>query len=88
MKRDYFDIHSHINFKDYDKDREVVIERMKNENISTITIGTDVKSSKEAIELANAHENLFACIGLHPADNETERFNEEDYKELISHPKV
>ena len=65
---EYFDIHSHLYFPDYDKDREEEIEKLKNTKIGTITIGTDFESSKWAIDMAEKHENLFACIGQHPGD--------------------
>ena len=37
----YFDIHSHLNFKDYDADREEVIKRLGETGTHTIVVGTD-----------------------------------------------
>lgn len=88
MKPDYFDIHSHLDFKDYDKDREEVIAELKKENVWTVTVGVDFKTSEEAIKLADKHENLFATIGLHPGDNKTETFDEKEFEKLIGHTKV
>lgn len=68
MTIDYVDIHSHLYFKDFDSDREAVIARMKSQNIATISIGTGVETSRQAIELAHTHDNLYACVGMHPAD--------------------
>jgi TatD DNase family protein len=65
---EYFDIHSHIYFPDYDKDREDEIQKLKEAKIGTITIGTDFESSETAITLAEKYDNLFACIGQHPGD--------------------
>src|SRR3989344_1516910 len=65
---EYFDIHSHLYFPDYDKDREEEIERMKKAKIGTITIGTGFESSQKAIKLAEKHENIFACVGQHPEE--------------------
>lgn len=87
MNYQYFDIHSHLNFDKYDEDRAAVIQQLKDENIATITVGTELKTSREAIELADKHENLFATIGIHPADNHTEEFTQE-YDELVKHRKV
>ncbi len=64
----YIDIHSHLHFKDYDNDREEVISKMKERGVATIVVGTDYEDSKKAIELANKHENIFACVGIHPND--------------------
>ena len=33
-----------------------------------IAVGTDVESSKRAIELAETHENMWATVGIHPSE--------------------
>jgi TatD DNase family protein len=62
----YVDIHCHLDLKDFDNDREAVLARMKEERIGAITIGADLESSKRAVEIAEANENIWACIGVHP----------------------
>lgn len=88
MKFTYIDIHSHLNLSDFDTDRDEVITNMKEEGIATITVGVDFATSEKAVELAEQHENLFACIGLHPCDNHTEVFDMEKYEALAQHSKV
>ncbi len=85
---EYIDIHSHLNFPQYDADRETLIASLKEKNIGTITIGTGLKTSQEAVELAEKHENLYATLGLHPADDSTEVFSEAEFEKLVTHPKV
>jgi TatD DNase family protein len=95
----YIDIHSHLNFPDYDTDREAVLARMEETETGTIVVGTDFESSKRAVELAEQHENIWACIGVHPVDNPKEQFNTplptlpllrggQGWGELVKHPKV
>jgi TatD DNase family protein len=84
----YFDIHSHIHFPQYDEDRDEVIKRLKQTNTATITIGTDFESSQSAVSLAEAHENIYACIGVHPADDEGRSFEEEKFESLVGSKKV
>ena len=84
----YFDIHSHLNFKDYDNDFDKVINRLKETDTSTITVGTDLESSKRAVELADRYEEIYACIGIHPVDKKGEKFDVTKFEELIKHPKV
>ncbi|MEI6400298.1 MAG: TatD family hydrolase [bacterium] len=84
----YIDIHSHLNLSDFDIDRDEVITNMKEQGIATITVGVDFTTSEKALELAEQHENLFACIGLHPCDNHTEVFDMEKYEALAVHSKV
>ncbi len=91
----YFDIHSHLNFHEYDADpakdgasREEVINRLKETETYTIAVGTDFDSSEWAVRLAQENENIYACIGVHPVDNPTRIFEKEKFEELVKHPKV
>ncbi len=88
MNFEYFDIHSHLYFKDFDHDREQVIEKMKREKIGTITIGTDYDSSKIAVEMAKKHHNLFACIGQHPSELVADSVFDEKLIKLCDHKEV
>jgi len=85
---DYIDIHSHLNFPDYEKDFEGVIQRLKDTNTATIVVGTDLVSSQKAVEIAEKYENIFACIGLHPADDAGEIFDEKEFEKLMVSKKV
>ena len=84
----YFDIHSHLNFSDYDADREEVIARLRETETHTIVIGTDLESSERAVELADKHEGIYAAIGVHPVDDQTRSFEVDKFEKLVSHPKV
>ena len=88
MNFEYIDIHSHLNFPDYEKDFDDVIQRLKDTNTGTIVVGTDLISSQKAVELASKYENIYACIGLHPAGHTGEIFNEEEFEKLAMDKKV
>ncbi len=88
MEYEYFDIHSHIYFPDYNKDREEEIEKLRNAKIGTITVGTSVESSQKAIDLAKRHENLFACVGQHPGDLDVDSVFEEELRDMAGEEKV
>jgi TatD DNase family protein len=92
------DSHSHLQFSAFDKDRQEVIGRMREKNISTIIIGGNLKESQEAVALAEK-ENFFASIGLHPIhveeinDNSqgivpAEDFDVEKFFQLLKNPRV
>ena len=66
------DTHSHLSFKAYDDDRENVIKRTQEEGLICIDVGTKYETSKNAIDLANKNENIFAAIGLHPIHIKTD----------------
>jgi TatD DNase family protein len=84
----YFDIHSHLNSSKYDQDLEEVIGRLKETGTHTIVIGTDLENSRRAVELAEAHEGIYACIGVHPVDDPSRIFDEPAFEELAKSPKV
>lgn len=85
---EYFDFHSHIHFKKFADDIDEVLLRMREKNVGTIVVGTDKEQSKQALEFARKHDGVFATIGLHPADNTKESFDEDFYSELLSDNKV
>jgi len=84
----YFDIHSHLNFPDYWKNFDEVIRRLKETETHTMVVGTDLESSKKAVELADKYEEIYACIGVHPVDNPSQSFEKEKFEDLIKHSKV
>jgi TatD DNase family protein len=79
----FIDIHSHLHDKAFNDDREKVIYDMKDYGVASITVGTDLVMSKESVALALKHDNLFATIGLHPADNVTEEFDKDAFTKLL-----
>jgi TatD DNase family protein len=88
MHPTFFDIHSHLDFPDYDEDKSEVLERLKETDTYTITVGTDPESSARAIALAEENEGIYACIGVHPVDKPLREFDKGLYQKLASHPKV
>ncbi len=88
MKFEYFDIHSHPYFPDYEEDRDEQIEEMKKLKIGTISIGTDFESSQKSIELTGKHDNVFASVGEHPGDLSSQSVFDERIAGLASNKRV
>ncbi len=66
------DTHSHIDFKEFDKDREEVIARFfDGGGEKLINVGCDMNSCARTLELAGKYENIYASIGIHPHDADT-----------------
>jgi len=84
----YFDFHSHIHFSKFADDIDDVLARMREQNVGTIVVGTDIEQSRQALAFAREHESVFATVGLHPADNTKESFDEKVYEELLSDENV
>lgn len=63
----YIDIHAHVNFKAFDADRDEVIRRALENDTWMINVGTQIDTSKSAVELTYKYsEGVYAIIGLHP----------------------
>ena len=61
------DTHCHLNFKVFEKDWREVVKRAKEAGVKKmVVIGTDLESSKQAIEMAEEIEGLYATAGFHP----------------------
>jgi TatD DNase family protein len=84
------DTHCHLDFSQFDNDREKVIQRaIKNKVNRIITIGTDLNSSQKAIELAEKFAVIYAAVGIHPNDcTGFEDINYDQLKALSAHNKV
>ncbi len=61
------DTHCHIHESDYPLDREEVLTASTEAGVTKIIcVGTSLESSREAIEFASRHDDVFATIGVHP----------------------
>ncbi len=91
-KPQYFDAHAHLNFPQYDEDREEVIRRSLESATFALQVGTEKDSSRAAVQLAEKHDGFWAAVGLHPTDYKEMEDNPtswlEVYQELVKHPKV
>ncbi|OGI90099.1 hypothetical protein A3B01_03260 [Candidatus Nomurabacteria bacterium RIFCSPLOWO2_01_FULL_41_52b] len=63
----YIDIHSHVNFKAFDADRDEVIRRALESDTWVINVGTQIDTSRKAVEMINQYpDGIYAIVGLHP----------------------
>ena len=64
--------HAHLDFPDYDKDRDDVIQRAKSSGISAIiNVGSSIQGSLASVELAKNYNFIYAACGVHPHDAKT-----------------
>ncbi len=62
----YIDTHAHLNLHQFAEDRDAVIEKNRSEGVACINVGTHKATSELATELAAAHKDMWAIVGLHP----------------------
>ncbi len=66
------DSHAHLYSEDFNSDRDDVLRRAKDAGIEAIVVpGTTVETSRQSVALAQQHEFLYACVGIHPHDAST-----------------
>ena len=65
-----FDSHCHLQFPQYDADREEVLARMRERAVGALVVGTDITTSRAGLELVKQHDFLWASVGLHPNDSQ------------------
>jgi TatD DNase family protein len=75
------DTHCHLEMDEFNSDREEVIQRARDAGIvALITIGSDMRGNKGAIELSEKYESIYAAVGIHPHD--AKDFTEETLNQL------
>ena len=84
------DTHCHLDLPQFDADRGAVITRARAAGVEWIIVpGIDLASSRQAVALAENHEEVYAAVGVHPNSAAGLGANElEELRELARSPKV
>ena len=80
------DTHCHIHEADYPLDREQTLQAAIEAGVTKVlVVGTDMKSSVDAVKFAREHENVWAIVGVHPHEA---KHGIDGLAELATEPKV
>jgi len=84
------DSHCHLDFTDFDEDRDGVLARAKAAGVDLmVTISTKVSEADKIIALAEAHDELVCSVGIHPHEAGSEApVTGEQLVALAAHEKV
>src|SRR5688572_28765388 len=84
------DTHLHLDFEQYDPDREQVLERARAADVGyLITIGIDAETCVNAILLAEQYPQIYAAVGWHPnSADEWTAVSPVALREWAQHPKA
>ncbi|HQY90580.1 MAG: TatD family hydrolase [Caldilinea sp.] len=84
------DSHCHLDLDQFDADRDEVMAQARAAGVGLIVNpGIDLPHCRRAIELADANEELYVAVGIHP--NSADQFDDHtlaDLRHLAAHPKV
>jgi TatD DNase family protein len=84
------DTHCHLDFPEFDADRDRVIERALAAGIERILVpGVDLAACRRAVALAEQYPAVFAAVGIHPnSAAEATPAALAEIRSLAKHPKV
>nr|KXK11467.1 MAG: Tat-linked quality control protein TatD [Microgenomates bacterium OLB23] len=82
-----FDTHCHLNFSRFKKNVDEVVSAAMQAGVQSIVIpGTDIQSSRKAVELAQKYAqnglDIWAAVGIHPHHAYEQKEYETDLSEL------
>jgi len=61
------DTHCHIHdLEFYPEDREDIYRQSRDAEVTMLCVGTDIRSSRDAVEFCATHEGTFPVVGIHP----------------------
>jgi TatD DNase family protein len=84
------DTHCHLDFAQFDPDRDAVVERAVAAGVAVlINPGADLESSRRAVALAARCDRVFAAVGVHPhAAATVDEAALVELRRLAAHPRV
>lgn len=93
------DTHAHLNYFEFDSDREELIQKCLDKGYKIINVGTNIESSEKCIEISSLFkEGVFSAVGLHPSnivsslkgsfEKREDFFDYDYYKKLANFSKV
>ena len=84
------DSHAHLELEPLAHDVDAVMRRATDAGVAAVvTVGIDLEDAKNALEIADRFDNVFASVGFHPHNAKQVRESlMYDMEKLASHPKV
>lgn len=83
------DSHCHLDFPDLANRLPELLQRMQDNGVGhAVCIGVNLEDLPKVLAIAEAHDNLFASVGVHPEYTEVEEPDEDRLIALAAHPKV
>ncbi|WP_315116743.1 TatD family hydrolase [uncultured Clostridium sp.] len=76
-----FDSHAHYDDESFDKDREEILEELKESDvIGVLNCGSSFQGAKDSVKLARENTMFYAAVGIHP--EYADEVNDELIKEI------
>ena len=83
------DSHCHLDFKDFDEDLPMVIERAKLAGITKIlTICTNSTDLNKTVQIAEKYDIVYFSFGLHPLNVGKGKISQKEIRQVAKHEKM
>ncbi|MBU1666044.1 MAG: TatD family hydrolase [Gammaproteobacteria bacterium] len=85
----FIDSHCHIDFPNFSEGVAPLLANMRAAQVShALCVSVNLENFPRVLALAEAHDNLFASVGVHPDHDEGREPTLEELVELAAHPRV
>ncbi|MGU7780553.1 TatD family hydrolase [Burkholderia sp. PU8-34] len=85
----FVDSHCHINFKGLADRLPAVLENMREHDVThALCVSVDFETLPDVLAIAEAHDNVYASVGVHPDHEDAKEPTLAELVELAAHPKV
>lgn len=85
----FVDSHCHINFKGLADRLPAVLENMREHDVThALCVSVDFETLPDVLAIAQAHDNVYASVGVHPDHEDAREPTLAELIELAAHPKV
>lgn len=81
----YFDAHAHAHFPAYGDESATVVQRALDAGVEMILVGTDRRTSADAIALAERFDGVWAAVGLHPTHTTPQEYVDPQERADVGH---
>ncbi len=83
------DSHCHLNFPEFRNNMPALRAAMQSEGVGhALCISVTLPDFPEVLAVAEAHDNFFASVGVHPDYEDEPEYSDEHLLALAAHPKV
>lgn len=83
------DSHCHLNFPEFRNNMPALRAAMQSEGVGhALCISVTLPDFPQVLAVAEAYDNFFASVGVHPDYEDEPEYSDEHLLELASHPKV
>jgi TatD DNase family protein len=85
----FIDSHCHINFPELSNNFDEVLANMRTNKVTkALCVSVDLEKFPQILALADQYDHIYASVGVHPDNEETEEPTQMELVRLAKHPKV